>query len=152
MTPPTPPRWPPTFWRRPSTALARRPAWSPPRLGWPLKCRSRSIGSWRGWRPVTSRKPTGGTTVRSMADTPDTAAEIMDLLAPEHLEILAEDLDFYFHAMHNYGSLFLGTWSTVAYSDKGMSGTNHTLPTARNARFTGGLSVSRYLKQLTYQR
>ena len=82
----------------------------------------------------------------------ETAVEIMDTLAPEHLEILAEDLDYYLGALRNYGSLFLGTWSTVAYSDKGMSGTNHTLPTARNARFTGGLSVSRYLKQLTYQR
>ena len=82
----------------------------------------------------------------------ETAVQIMDLLAPEHLEILTEDLDYYLDALRNYGSLFLGTWSTVAYSDKGMSGTNHTLPTARNARFTGGLSVSRYLKQLTYQR
>ena len=82
----------------------------------------------------------------------ETAVQIMDLLAPEHLEILTEDLDYYLGALRNYGSLFLGTWSTVAYSDKGMSGTNHTLPTARNARFTGGLSPSRYLKQLTYQR
>jgi sulfopropanediol 3-dehydrogenase len=82
----------------------------------------------------------------------ETAVQIMDSLAPEHLEILTEDPDYYFRALRNYGSLFLGTWSTVAYSDKGMSGTNHTLPTARNARFTGGLSVSRYLKQLTYQR
>lgn len=82
----------------------------------------------------------------------ETAVQIMDTLAPEHLEILAQDLDYYLGALTNYGSLFLGTWSTVAYSDKGMSGTNHTLPTARNARFTGGLSVSRYLKQLTYQR
>jgi sulfopropanediol 3-dehydrogenase len=49
-----------------------------------------------------------------LADTAETAVEIMDLLAPEHLEILAEDLDFYFRALHNYGSLFLGTWSTVA--------------------------------------
>jgi sulfopropanediol 3-dehydrogenase len=82
----------------------------------------------------------------------ETAVQIMDSLAPEHLEILTEDPDYYLQALRNYGSLFLGTWSTVAYSDKGMSGTNHTLPTARNARFTGGLSVSRYLKQLTYQR
>ena len=82
----------------------------------------------------------------------ETAVQIMDTLAPEHLEILTEDPDHYLRALRNYGSLFLGTWSTVAYSDKGMSGTNHTLPTARNARFTGGLSVSRYLKQLTYQR
>jgi sulfopropanediol 3-dehydrogenase len=82
----------------------------------------------------------------------ETAIQIMDTLAPEHLEILTEDPDYYLQALRNYGSLFLGAWSTVAYSDKGMSGTNHTLPTARNARFTGGLSVSRYLKQLTYQR
>ena len=82
----------------------------------------------------------------------ETAVQIMDTLAPEHLEILTEDPDYYLRTLRNYGSLFLGIWSTVAYSDKGMSGTNHTLPTARNARFTGGLSVSRYLKQLTYQR
>jgi sulfopropanediol 3-dehydrogenase len=87
-----------------------------------------------------------------LADSAKTAVEIMDILAPEHLEILAEDVDFYFGALRNYGSLFLGEWSTVAYSDKGMSGTNHTLPTARGARYTGGLSVARYLKQLTYQR
>ena len=52
----------------------------------------------------------------------------------------------------NYGSLFLGEWSTVAYADKGMSGTNHVLPTGRGARYTEGLSVARFLKQLTYQR
>ena len=76
----------------------------------------------------------------------------MDLLAPEHLEILAADLDFYLDQLHNFGSLFLGDWSTVAYADKGMSGTNHVLPTGRGARYTGGLSVTGYLKQLTYQR
>ena len=76
----------------------------------------------------------------------------MDLLAPEHLEILAEDTDFYLDNLRNYGSLFLGEWSTVAYADKGMSGTNHVLPTARGARYTGGLSVTGYLKQLTYQK
>ena len=75
----------------------------------------------------------------------------MDLLAPEHLEILTADLDFYLDNLHNYGSLFLGEWSTVAYADKGMSGTNHVLPTARGARYTGGLSVTGYLKQLTYR-
>ena len=76
----------------------------------------------------------------------------MDLLAPEHLEILTADPDFYLDNLHNYGSLFLGEWSTVAYADKGMSGTNHVLPTGRGARYTGGLSVTGYLKQLTYQR
>lgn len=54
--------------------------------------------------------------------------------------------------MRNYGSVFLGPWSTVAYSDKGMAGTNHVLPTAGGAKHSAGLSVSRYLKPLTYQR
>ena len=76
----------------------------------------------------------------------------MDRLAPEHLEILTADPDFYLENLRNYGSLFLGEWSTVAYADKGMSGTNHVLPTGRAARYTGGLSVTGYLKQLTYQR
>ncbi|MFD5248152.1 histidinol dehydrogenase [Amycolatopsis sp. NPDC058340] len=87
-----------------------------------------------------------------LAEDRETAVEIMDILAPEHLEVLAEDLDWYLGALHNYGSLFLGTWSTVAYADKGISGTNHVLPTARGARFTAGLSVGGFLKALTYQR
>jgi len=87
-----------------------------------------------------------------LADSRESAVAIMDLLAPEHLEVLADDLDWYLRSLTNYGSLFLGTWSTVAYADKGMSGTNHVLPTGRNARFTGGLSVSGFLKALTYQR
>jgi sulfopropanediol 3-dehydrogenase len=87
-----------------------------------------------------------------VAESRETAVEVMDTLAPEHLEVLAEDLDWWLGALHNYGSLFLGPWSTVAYADKGMSGTNHVLPTVRGARYTGGLSVSSFLKQLTYQR
>jgi sulfopropanediol 3-dehydrogenase len=87
-----------------------------------------------------------------VTDTRETAVAVMDTLAPEHLEVLADDLDWWLGALHNYGSLFLGPWSTVAYADKGMSGTNHVLPTVRGARYTGGLSVSSFLKQLTYQR
>ncbi len=82
----------------------------------------------------------------------ETAAALMDDLAPEHLEIQTEDDGWYHDHLHNYGSLFLGTWSTVAYSDKGMAGTNHVLPTAGGARHTAGLSVARFLKPLTYQR
>lgn len=82
----------------------------------------------------------------------EAAAFAMDLLAPEHLEILAEDLDWWLARLTSYGSLFLGPWSTVAYADKGMSGTNHVLPTARGAKYTEGLSVLGFLKQLTYQR
>lgn len=81
-----------------------------------------------------------------------TAIQLMDVLAPEHLEVITEDDDFYATQLRNYGSLFLGTWSTVAYSDKGITGTNHVLPTARSARYTGGLSVARFLKTVTVQR
>jgi sulfopropanediol 3-dehydrogenase len=87
-----------------------------------------------------------------LAQDRETAVAVMDLLAPEHLEVLADDLDWWLRELRNYGSLFLGPWSTVAYADKGMSGTNHVLPTARGARHTGGLSVAGFLKQLTYQR
>lgn len=87
-----------------------------------------------------------------VVDNREAAVTAMDLLAPEHLEVLAEDLDWYLDNLTCYGSLFLGPWSTVAYADKGMSGTNHVLPTARGARYTEGLSVLGFLKQLTYQR
>jgi sulfopropanediol 3-dehydrogenase len=81
-----------------------------------------------------------------------TAVALMDDLAPEHLEVITADDEWYHDNLRNYGSIFLGTWSTVAYSDKGMAGTNHVLPTAGGAKHSGGLSVSRYLKPLTYQR
>jgi len=88
----------------------------------------------------------------TVADTPDTAIALMDDLAPEHLEVLTADDDYYFSRLTNYGSVFLGPWSTVAYSDKGMAGTNHVLPTAGGAKHSAGLSVSRFLKPLTFQR
>ncbi|MEY8040468.1 histidinol dehydrogenase [Saccharopolyspora cebuensis] len=87
-----------------------------------------------------------------LAEDRETVARIMDALAPEHLEVIADDLDWWLDRLRNYGSLFLGPWSTVVYADKGMSGTNHVLPTARGARYSGGLSVAGFLKQLTYQR
>ncbi|WP_116101793.1 histidinol dehydrogenase [Amycolatopsis thermalba] len=82
----------------------------------------------------------------------ETAAALMDDLAPEHLEIQTADDDWYHTHLTAYGSLFLGPWSTVAYSDKGMAGTNHVLPTAGGARHSAGLSVSRFVRPLTYQR
>lgn len=88
----------------------------------------------------------------TVADTPEIAAELMDDLAPEHLEIITSRDDWYHDRLKNYGSIFLGEWSTVAYSDKGMAGTNHTLPTAGGAKHSAGLSVSRFIKPLTYQR
>jgi len=87
-----------------------------------------------------------------VAESREVVVELMDDLAPEHLEIMTSQDDWYHDSLTNYGSIFLGTWSTVAYSDKGMAGTNHVLPTAGGARHSAGLSVSRFLKALTYQR
>ena len=80
------------------------------------------------------------------------AVLLMDEIAPEHLEVHTGEDDWYLENLGNYGSLFLGGRSTVAYSDKGMTGTNHVLPTAGAARYTGGLSVAKFTKTLTYQR
>lgn len=82
----------------------------------------------------------------------DEAVAVSDVIGPEHLEVHTADDDHYLQHLTNYGSLFLGPWSTVAYSDKGIAGTNHVLPTGKTARYNAGLSVSRFLKPLTYQR
>jgi sulfopropanediol 3-dehydrogenase len=80
------------------------------------------------------------------------AAQVSDAVAPEHLEVHASDEDWWLARLRNYGSLFLGPLTTVAFSDKGTTGTNHVLPTGRAARYSGGLSALRFLKTLTYQR
>lgn len=81
----------------------------------------------------------------------DEAIAVSDSYAPEHLEVMTARNDYYLENLCNYGSLFLGEESTVAYGDKGV-GTNHTLPTGRAARYTGGLWVGKFIKTLTYQR
>jgi sulfopropanediol 3-dehydrogenase len=79
------------------------------------------------------------------------AAALSDEVASEHLEVHTADDAWYLARLRNYGSLFLGSRATVAFSDKAI-GTNHTLPTGHAARYTGGLSVAKFLKTLTYQR
>ncbi len=79
------------------------------------------------------------------------AAALSDELAAEHLEVQTSDDAWYLERLRNYGSIFLGSRATVAFSDKAI-GTNHTLPTGHAARYTGGLSVAKFLKTLTYQR
>lgn len=81
------------------------------------------------------------------------AVALANEVAPEHLEVqvAAAKLDWYADRLLNYGGLFLGEEATVVYGDKAI-GTNHVLPTARAARFTGGLWVGKFLKTLTYQR
>jgi len=72
-------------------------------------------------------------------------------VAPEHLELMTRRNDYYLERLRNYGSLFVGEECTVAYGDKGV-GTNHTLPTGKAARYTGGLWVGKFIKTVTYQR
>jgi sulfopropanediol 3-dehydrogenase len=74
-----------------------------------------------------------------------------DKLAYEHVEVLTEDPNYFLNNMKNYGALFLGPETNVAYGDK-VIGTNHTLPTRGAARYTGGLWVGKFLKTCTYQR
>ena len=78
------------------------------------------------------------------------AIHLSDDYAPEHLELHVANRDYYFNRLRNYGSLFIGEETTVAYGDKCI-GTNHILPTGRAARYTGGLWVGRFLKTCTYQ-
>lgn len=81
----------------------------------------------------------------------DEAIAVSDDYAPEHLEIQTGRDDYYLERLKNYGSLFVGEESTVAYGDKGV-GTNHTLPTGGASRYTGGLWVGKFIKTVTYQR
>ncbi|MES2916761.1 MAG: histidinol dehydrogenase [Pseudomonadota bacterium] len=78
-------------------------------------------------------------------------AQVADRYAPEHLHVQARDLDWWLQRLTTYGSLFLGEETTVAFGDK-TSGPNHVLPTSGAARYTGGLSVHKFMKTVTWQR
>ncbi len=86
-----------------------------------------------------------------LCDTREEVADVSDRIAPEHLTVQAKDLDWWLGRLNCYGSLFLGEETTVAFGDKA-SGTNHVLPTSGAARYTGGLSVHKYMKIVTWQR
>jgi sulfopropanediol 3-dehydrogenase len=74
-----------------------------------------------------------------------------DRIASEHVQVMTRDPDYFLQRMTNYGALFLGQETNVSYGDK-VIGTNHTLPTRKAARYTGGLWVGKFLKTCTYQR
>ena len=86
-----------------------------------------------------------------LCDSAEEMAQVADQYAPEHLHIQATDLTWWLGRLHNYGSLFLGEETTVAFGDK-TSGPNHVLPTSGAARYTGGLSVHKFMKTVTWQR
>jgi sulfopropanediol 3-dehydrogenase len=86
-----------------------------------------------------------------LCESREDAAATSDRYAPEHLEVHARDLDWWLARLTSYGSLFLGEETTVAFGDKA-SGPNHILPTMGAARYSGGLSVHKFMKPLTWQR
>jgi sulfopropanediol 3-dehydrogenase len=86
-----------------------------------------------------------------VVDSDEEAIAVSDEYAPEHLELMTKRNDYFQERLKNYGSLFIGEESTVAYGDKGV-GTNHTLPTGKAARYTGGLWAGKFIKTVTYQR
>ena len=105
----------------------------------PEPARSAAASAWRDYGEV------------QLCDTREEAVRVSDAYAPEHLEVQAEDLDWWLRNLTCYGSLFLGEETTVAFGDKA-SGPNHILPTMGAARYSGGLSVHKFLKTLTWQR
>jgi sulfopropanediol 3-dehydrogenase len=86
-----------------------------------------------------------------VCDTYEEMVAEADRIASEHVQVMTRDPDYFLNNMRNYGALFLGSRTNVAYGDK-VIGTNHTLPTKKAARYTGGLWVGKFLKTCTYQR
>ena len=101
--------------------------------------RTSSEAAWRDYGEVV------------LCDTDEEMATIGDQYAPEHLEVQTDNLEWFHKRLKNYGSLFIGEETTVAYGDK-CSGTNHILPTKRAAKYTGGLFVGKFIKTLSFQR
>jgi sulfopropanediol 3-dehydrogenase len=107
--------------------------------GLPEPARSNAAEAWRDYGEIV------------IVDDREAACKVSDDYAPEHLQVQAADLDWWLANLKNYGSLFLGEETTVAFGDK-CSGPNHILPTRGAARYSGGLSVGKFLKVLSYQR
>jgi sulfopropanediol 3-dehydrogenase len=86
-----------------------------------------------------------------VVDSDEEMVQVADRIASEHVQVMTRDPDYFLNTMRNYGALFLGPRTNVAYGDKAI-GTNHTLPTKKAARYTGGLWVGKFLKTCTYQK
>jgi sulfopropanediol 3-dehydrogenase len=86
-----------------------------------------------------------------VCDTYEEMVQKADEIASEHVQVMTRDPDYFLNNMRNYGALFLGPETNVSYGDK-VIGTNHTLPTKKAARYTGGLWVGKFIKTCTYQK
>lgn len=104
----------------------------------PDPARASAIAAWRDYGEII------------LVDSREAAASVCDDYAPEHLQVLADDLPWWRSRLRNYGSLFLGANTNVTFGDK-TSGPNHILPTGRAARYSGGLNALKFVKQLTWQ-
>jgi sulfopropanediol 3-dehydrogenase len=124
-----------------SEPLARRVMDQVPRLiaALPAEASAAAGAAWRDYGEVAVVPDREG------------AAALSDEYAPEHLEVHAREPDWWLARLTAYGSLFLGEQTTVAFGDK-TSGPNHILPTKKAARYSGGLSVGKFIKTVTYQR
>jgi len=134
---PDSPAWLVTTSRRVAEAAMKRVPELAEKL--PEPNRAAALSAWRDYGEVV------------LVETREAAVKASDGYAAEHLEVHAKDLDWWLKSLTNYGSLFLGEETTVAYGDKA-SGPNHILPTKGAARYTGGLSVGKFIKTVTYQR
>jgi sulfopropanediol 3-dehydrogenase len=105
----------------------------------PEPARSAATAAWRDYAEVV------------VCESREEMVQVSDRYACEHLQVMARDLDWWLANLTNYGSLFLGEETTVAYGDK-CSGPNHILPTRGASRYTGGLSVGKFIKTVTWQR
>jgi sulfopropanediol 3-dehydrogenase len=105
----------------------------------PELARQAATAAWRDYAEVV------------LCETREEMVAVSDRYACEHLQVMAHDLDWWLTHLNNYGSLFLGEETTVAYGDK-CSGPNHILPTRGAARYSGGLSVGKFIKTVTWQR
>jgi sulfopropanediol 3-dehydrogenase len=132
----------------------------PTSVGWLVStARSVAVAAMRAIERRIAELPTGQVAAAAwrdygevvVCDTQEEAAQVSDKFAGEHVEVHTADPEWYLDNLKNYGSLFLGDETTVPYGDKGV-GTNHVLPTAGAARYTGGLWIGKFIKTLTYQR
>src|SRR6185312_8003763 len=105
----------------------------------PASARDAASAAWRDYGEVV------------LCSSREEILSVSDRYACEHLEVHAQDLDWWLNHLTNYGSLFLGEETTVAFGDKA-SGPNHILPTKFAARYSAGLSVHKFMKPLTWQR
>jgi sulfopropanediol 3-dehydrogenase len=95
--------------------------------------------------------PTAAVAAKAWEDYDEEMVREADRIASEHVQVMTRDPDYFLKNMTNYGALFLGPRTNVSFGDK-VIGTNHTLPTMKAGRYTGGLWVGKFLKTVTYQR